>query len=330
MDKSDLTGAFESVKGALWAQDQGLNHQQKTEETAKNLSRNQEKGAEEVSQMARNLQKQDAKGKALQESKEKTKDTFYLIRTIQQIKEDLDRRINQMQDYIDQMKENDRLIHEGVKLLKDDNIDGMKLYLLNEFDIDAGALSDDEIREKVRDKVGDRIENQAELKAKIEKLAQECQNELDELDPNNPEHAGVIADYSEKLTDLQEEASKYDHLQYEKALKEVHLESDKDLKLLASHRDSNDKSERNPYIDTDSSVNDESGLKFIVDSDVPESLARMQDVAKNSFAKAATPDQNKPEITNDAANNTDFEDGLDFDTDDFTPPNGDKPPGPGQ
>jgi uncharacterized protein (DUF2164 family) len=120
-----------------------------------------------------------------------------------------------------------RQIKEGLEILRNKDIDEARRYLLDEFEIDAERMTDEEILDKVAEKVGDTMVNQEDLL----RLLEEKVRDYMQIVADNPElEDQYLPQYLEEFEKLKRQAEQ-NQLDFESARDTVKIKVG-DIKLL--------------------------------------------------------------------------------------------------
>lgn len=208
---------------------------------------------EDVGRIATNAhQEHRTDGFKEREDKKKNEAMMRLLRQ-QELMKELDGMLGEIDGDIDQYRENDRNINRGVKLLKEDNVEGM-ILLLKEQGRHKEGMSDEDVRNETRNFVGDTIDDQRELQTKLEKAFKDFETNVEGLDKNSPEYAAYKELLEGRRAEYKEIASGNDALNYEEAEKYVRqrgeqkyspLAEEKVVETVTRHQDQEDGAQAN-------------------------------------------------------------------------------------
>ena len=138
-------------------------------------------------------------------------------------------------------RENARKIELGLKILKNNDADEGRLFLMNEYGYeteDLEKMSDREILEEVAVNVGETIKDQQQLIQVIKDLAVECEDKLAGLEDEARQK--ILNEYVKELEKLEHEAKQPD-LDFQDAKEKADKQLGRDNKLLRKAVDNQDK-----------------------------------------------------------------------------------------
>ncbi len=152
---------------------------------------------------------------------------FKTILDLQKLREELADMRDTLGDMMETFKDNQRKIKEGLEILRNKDVDAARVYLLDEYGIDAERMTDEEILAAVKDKVGDTIENQDDLIREMEDIAKRYKK----ITNDNPElEDEYLSDFMEEFEKLKKQAEQ-NHLDFESARDQIKIKVG-DVKLL--------------------------------------------------------------------------------------------------
>jgi len=139
----------------------------------------------------------------------------------QQVLAELKEHIVIIDEIIEQMEANNRLIREGFRLLETDDISGMR-ELLSQKVNDTHLLDDDEVRIEVQGLIGRTINSQQDLQDTLEKELIKFEENVERLDHNSEEYHQHKAQLDLRRSRLEQIAAEQ-QLNYERAEKELRI-----------------------------------------------------------------------------------------------------------